>query len=96
MPKTFTFTQALPYKSVAGALWLALLFGPVGLLYSTLVGGIIMIVVGLLVLATIPLFHANVFLPFALLWIISIIFSVGAVGSYNKRLFMLVMEANDN
>lgn len=69
-----------PYKSVAAALMFSVLLGPVGLLYASFWGGVVMIVIGIVVLS------AKFLFPSLLLWIGCTIWAVGAVESYNKKL----------
>ncbi len=70
----------LPYKSVAAALMFSVFMGPVGLLYGTYWGGFLMIFVALFV------FNFKLYLPIILCWLISCIWNVGAVESYNKKI----------
>lgn len=69
-----------PTKSVGTSLILTILFGPLGLLYSTTWGGIIMIVLSLIV--------GFVTLGFGLLitWPVSIIWGALAVSNANKKI----------
>jgi len=70
----------MPYKSVAIALLFSAILGPVGLLYASFWGGLTLTVLAVVVLC-------NKFLFFALLiWLISCIWSVRAVESYNKKI----------
>lgn len=77
-------TQAIIFlaqkKSMGVALILSFLFGPLGLLYSSVVGGVVMIVVSLLV--------ALVTLGFGLIitWPICMIWAAVATNSHNKKL----------
>lgn len=70
----------LPLKSVAGALWFSVLLGPVGLLYASSLGGIVMIFLALVV------FSAKYLVPKILVWLISCIWSVMATNRYNKKI----------
>lgn len=67
-------------KSVGIAILLTVLFGPLGMLYSTVVGGLIMLVVT-------PIF-AFITLGFGLLltWPICIVWAALAVSSHNSKL----------
>jgi hypothetical protein len=71
----------LPLKSVAGALLFSVLLGPVGLLYSSMIGGT------LLTFLTFNVwtheFNLNAIIA---LWLISCVWSVGAANYYNKKL----------
>lgn len=69
----------LPLKSVAAALLFCVFFGPVGVLYSSLTGGIIMILLGLFV------FHQNLMGLVILVWLLSCIWGVAAANRYNKK-----------
>jgi hypothetical protein len=70
----------LPLKSVAGALLFAIFLGPVGLLYATAWGGIIMIIVGFVI------FSSKLWVPILLFWILCCVISVLATNRYNKKL----------
>lgn len=66
-------------KSMAIAILLALFFGPLGMLYSTVMGGVIMIALNILV---------GIFtLGFGLFitWPICVIWAAVATNSYNKK-----------
>lgn len=71
---------ALPYKSAAVALILSVVLGPVGLLYASFWGGIVMIAIGIIVISSRLIF------PILLIWIMSCVWSVQAVDSYNRKL----------
>ena len=71
---------SLPFKSVAVALLLCVSLGPVGVLYSSTIGAIIMIILGLFVL------RAKLVGPIILLWIISCVLSVVCTNHYNKKI----------
>lgn len=70
----------LPFKSVAAALLFSAILGPVGLLYSSLFGGVIMITIGFVVVST------RLLVPIILLWVLSCIWAVAAVNKYNRKL----------
>lgn len=67
-------------KSAGVAIILTVLFGPLGMLYSTIGGGIIMMVVSLLV--AIPTAGFGLIIT----WPICIIWAAVAASSYNKKL----------
>ena len=67
-------------KNVGIALILTFIFGPIGMLYSTVWGGIIMIFVNLLI--GIPTLGFGLILT----WPIQLIWAALAVRSYNKKL----------
>jgi len=71
----------LPFKSPAGALLFSILFGPVGLLYATSLGGTLMIILGFIVVS------GKLFIPILLVWLLSCIWSVTAVGKYNRKIY---------
>lgn len=70
----------MPYKNTATALLFSVILGPVGLLYASWRGGIVMIIAATIVLSNMYLFLT------LLVWLICCIWSVGAVESYNKKL----------
>ena len=74
-PKPF-----LPLKSVAGTLLFSLFLGPIGLLYASTIGGIVMLVFGIVIVPT------KLPVPIALIWIFSCIWSVIATNRYNKKI----------
>lgn len=69
----------LPLKSVSVALLFCVFLGPVGMLYSTVVGGTIMIMIGFVVAC------AKFFIPIAMVWLISCIWGVAAVNRFNRK-----------
>ena len=70
----------VPVKSVGVSLLLTFFFGPLGMFYSTVVGGIIMLVVsGVVFLAT---FGLGVFIT----WPICMIWGALAASAYNNKL----------
>jgi hypothetical protein len=75
--------SALPLKSLAGALLFSVVLGPVGLLYASSLGGIVMIVLFMIAL------HAQLFGPLFLIWVGSSIWSVLATNRYNDRLLQM-------
>jgi hypothetical protein len=74
----------LPFKSVATALVFTVIFGPLGLLYSSFRGGIAMLLVALVVLS------CKLFFPALVLWVICCIWTVKAVEKYNDKLIKMV------
>lgn len=68
-------------KSLGIALLLTFLFGPVGLLYSTVKGGVIMIVVAIV------LGFLTLGLSCLVVWPVTIVWSYLAVKNYNKALY---------
>lgn len=74
-------------KSLGVALLLTILFGPLGLLYATPMGGLLLLcitfVVGVLTLGF------GLFLG----WIAAIVWSVVAVGQHNERMMALAARA---
>jgi len=76
-PNTVVVTTT---KNVGLAIVLAVFFGPLGMLYSTVVGGVIMIFVNLIVgILTLGL-------GLLITWPICIIWAGIAANSYNKKL----------
>ena len=65
-------------KSTGVAFLLAFLFGPLGLLYASPVGGIVLFFVGIISFFFLPV------IGFILIWIISIIWAVVAAGNSGR------------
>lgn len=82
--------STLPFKSVAIALLFSSLLGPIGLLYASFWGGLLMIFVAIIA------FSCKFIFPIILMWLICCIWSVGATESYNKKLFITLMQAYQN
>lgn len=77
----------VPTKSVGIAIMLTLFFGPLGMLYSTIAGAIVMFVATFLAL----LFTAG--LGLFVTWPVGIIWAAVAASSHNKRLLSGVQVA---
>lgn len=74
----------LPYKSVAAALLFSLFFGPIGLLYATTIGGVVMLIVGVAIIPT------KLPVPIVIGWIICCIWSVIATNRFNQKLLQKI------
>jgi len=68
----------LESKSPAAAFWLALLFGPIGYLYASPLGGVIGILIALIGAGT-------GFIPF-LVWIFCVFNAAAKVGAENRKI----------
>lgn len=80
----------LPFKSIAVALLFSTFLGPIGLLYASLTGGIIMIVLGFIVVSS------QYMVPIIMVWLLSCIWSVAATDRYNKKIFKEMVKINNN
>jgi hypothetical protein len=69
----------LPFKSVAVALIFAVLLGPIGILYSSVLGGVIMIILGFIVISS------RLIVPIILVWLVSCVWGVMAANRYNRK-----------
>jgi hypothetical protein len=69
-----------PQKSMGVTIILTILFGPLGMFYSTIVGGVVMLIVSLLV----AIFTLGVGL--FITWPICIIWAAVATNSHNKKI----------
>lgn len=78
------YVVVTPTKSVGIAIILTVLFGPLGMFYSTIWGAIIMTVLSFFV----GILTAGIGL--LVTWPISIIWGAAAVSSYNKKLLARV------
>jgi hypothetical protein len=74
--------NGLPFKSVAGALLFSVLLGPVGLLYGSVLGGAVMMILCFSSLNS-KLYGAAV-----IFWLASCIWSVAAVNRYNRKILI--------
>jgi hypothetical protein len=83
-----------PYKSAAAALIFVIILGPLGVFYTTIIGGVVMTVFGLVAIGTVVSMHSP--LPMATIWLISLLWSMTAVHSYNKRLFKRLFEKSSS
>jgi len=70
----------LPYKNLAIALLFSLFFGPLGLLYSSFWGGIVMIPIAIVVIG------GRLPGPIIMFWILCSIWSVAAATRYNNKI----------
>lgn len=73
-------SRFLPYKSIAVTLLFCVILGPVGVLYSSLTGGIVMIVLGLVIVRT------KLMGLILVLWLASCVWGVAAANRYNRKL----------
>ena len=73
-----------PFKSTFLAIILALILGPVGMVYSTFVGSIIMLVVTFIFVVISP--YTSSALVY-LCWVVGIYWTVLATNAYNKRIY---------
>jgi hypothetical protein len=73
--------SALPFKSLAGALLFAVFLGPIGLLYASATGGMVMILLGLIALSS------KLPVPIFLVWAGCCVWSVFATNRYNRYLY---------
>jgi hypothetical protein len=78
----------LPFKSVAGALLLSLFLGPIGLLYATTLGGVVMLIIGVVIVPT------KLPVPIAILWIGCCIWSVIAADRFNQKVLQKIASLN--
>ncbi len=80
----------VPYKSVAAALVLAVLFGPIGVFYASFVGGIVMSIFGLVAVGTMASMHSP--LPMATVCLFGIIWSMASVRFYNHKMLKIAVN----
>jgi hypothetical protein len=84
------YISGVPYKSVAGALILAIVFGPIGLYYSSLIGGVVMTLFGLVAAGMVV--NQKTPLPMCTVWLISIVWAMTSIRWYNKQLWQTVQK----
>ncbi len=79
MQQSVRFTISGKEKNMVAAFFLSLILGPLGLFYSTTVGGIVMTVIGGLILLASKLTES----PFLLKWGLIMVWIVSMIWSYN-------------
>ncbi len=82
----------VPYKSVAAALILVVFFGPIGLFYSSLLGGVIMSIFGLVAISTMANMHSP--LPMATVYIFSMLWTMISVRFYNRKMLKIAVSGS--
>ena len=91
---TVNITINAPRKSMAVAIILAFLFGPLGLLYASVTGGLVLLAADLVaIVLSFVTFGLGAFL-FPLIWIASIIWAVLAVQGKEKSIIAQVKAGN--
>ncbi len=75
-----SFKPTLPFKSVTAALLFSVLLGPVGLLYSSVIGGSVLMVLFLIA------FTGKYVNAMIIFWFSSCIVSVATVNRYNNKI----------
>jgi len=83
------YVTGTPYRSLAGALLLVIFFGPIGLYYASLIGGIVMTLLALVAVGMVMAQQSP--LPMVTIWLLSIIWAMSAVRWYNHRLQNKIM-----
>lgn len=84
--QTMRLSSILPFKSVAVALLFSVVLGPIGLLYASYWGGLLMLLVAIVVVNNLHLF------PILLTWMICCVWAVGSVERYNKSLLKSLQQ----
>ena len=79
----------VPYKSVAAALVLAVLFGPIGVFYSSFIGGIVMSIFGLVAIGTMASMHSP--LPMVTVCLFGIVWAMISVRFYNHKMLKIAV-----
>ena len=79
-----------PFKSTAAALLFTLVLGPIGLFYSSIIGGVVMTAFAIAAVGNVVQSHSP--LPMATVWLFSLLWSMIAVSRYNKKLLNRVIE----
>ncbi|MBP9726170.1 MAG: hypothetical protein KBD83_01715 [Gammaproteobacteria bacterium] len=80
----------VPYKSVAAALVLAVLLGPIGVFYASFVGGIVMCIFGLVAIGTMASMHSP--LPMVTVCLFGIVWAMAAVRFYNYKMLKIAVN----
>ncbi len=80
----------VPYKSVAAALMLVLVLGPIGLFYSSFIGGVIMSILGLVAIGTMASMRSP--LPMATVYLFCMIWAMASVRLYNRQMLKIAIS----
>lgn len=83
---------AAPFRSAAAALILTIIFGPIGLFYSSLIGGLVMCAFALAGLGSVVAVQSP--LPMATVWLACIVWAMISVRLYNHRLLKKLMATD--
>ena len=79
-PQT-TRVVVAPRKSILISLILTFLFGPLGMLYSTIIGSIVMIIIS--IVAALLTAGGSIIVT----WVVSMVWGLIAVERYNRKMF---------
>lgn len=80
----------VPYKSVAAALVLAVILGPIGVFYSSLIGGVVMSIFGLVAIGTMASMHSP--LPMVTVCLFGVIWAMISVRFYNHKMLKIAIS----
>lgn len=83
---------SVPYKSVAAALVLAVLLGPIGVFYSSFFGGIVMSIFGLVAIGTMASMHSP--LPMVTVCLFGVVWAMIAVRFYNHKMLKVALTGS--
>ncbi len=78
----------LPFKSLTTSLLFSVFLGPLGLLYATTRGGILMLIIAFV------LFSCRFPVPILLMWLSCSVWAVFATNRYNHQLLEMRMRNN--
>jgi hypothetical protein len=84
------FMIMVPYKSVAAALVLTIIFGPLGLFYSSFLGGVVMSIFGLVAIGTMASMRSP--LPMVTVYLFCMLWAMAAVRSYNHTMLKIAVS----
>ena len=82
--------NSLPFKSVGVALIFSVLLGPIGCLYSSLYGGVVLIFLSFTALS------GKYYNAFFIFYLLSCILSVAATNAYNNKLMKGNLNEKEN
>jgi hypothetical protein len=92
MLKSLSLSVALPFRSPVAALLLSVVLGPLGLIYASIWGGVVMLGICFVVIC------AKFIVPIIFTWIANCIWAVAATNRYNDKLLKTwwLMETTRN
>lgn len=91
---TVNVTISAPRKSLAVAVILAVFFGPLGLLYASVAGGLTMLVIDIVVIVISFMTFGFGAILFPLVWIASIIWAILAVQGKDQQVITQIKQGH--
>lgn len=91
---TVNVTVTAPRKSMAAAVILTILFGPLGLLYASVTGGLVLLVIDLIAIPVSFLTLGMGAVIFPIVWILSVVWAVLAVQGKDQQVITQIKHGD--